>query len=253
MNETCRQPAYGGNWGLPYYHSWHNLKALFYNYNYNVPLLGNVSVPVFLDDVDFIGGVSNYDQNSGEPSFGNQWIGYGRVQSPIDSIWNVAIYDAAARDMGLDPIAHPADAHIAVQNKIDNNGTIAGIGRAGTWYKGLLKTLCTDPNFASVKVADLLDPNQSMTLAGFQQDLSGWVQTETGKSLCENFQKALPGVSALACQFGVATSVIALIDNNQCMNLPDNAIAKEFGTNLGCTRNSHLIAFFKKLKQIMGG
>jgi hypothetical protein len=253
MNETCRQPTYGGNWGLPYWHSWHNLDALFYTVKYSIPVLGTVSVPVYLDDVDFIGGVSNYDQGTGEPSFGSQWIGYGRVQSPIDSIWNVAIYDAAARDLGLDPIAHPADAHIAVQNKIDNNGTIPNIGRAGTWYKGVLKTFCTNTAFDSFKVADLLDGNQTATLAGFQQDLSGWVQTETGSTLCQVFQKTLPNYAPVACHFGVATSVIASIDNKTCMNIPDNPIAVAFNQNLGCTRNSHIIAFFTKLKQLLGG
>jgi hypothetical protein len=261
MNGTCRQPAFGGKWGLTMSDAWNDVHALFYKES--APS-GLINVPVYLDDFSFTSGVDNWNTATDQPSWGDQWVGYGRVQSPYWSELNANWYDNAAKKLGLNPFTSPLTAHRAVQAKINNNAYIAGIGYAGNVYKNFKMRACNDDT-RSPKIKDLLN-GYVASLAGFGQDISAWVKSETGKTLCQNLHGD-PKISFDAAKAGCNPIFIALtvpmIDNNDCLNqqttvhlgvtYPPSPIAQGFGVNLGCTRNSHLIAFFTKLKEILGG
>jgi hypothetical protein len=261
MNATCRTPMYGGMWGLGSYHSWHDIHSLFYT----VKLIGIYNVPVYVDDVDFVGGVDNWNTATDQPAWGNQWVGYGRTQSAYWSEQNVLWYDNVARHLGYSPIANPLTAHRAVQSAIDHNTFVSGVGYAGKVYYWFKLGACAD-NVNSPKIKDVLDPAMNVSRAGMDQDISAWVTSETGLTLCQNLKQnlGLTGDSlTIACQFGTMQVFVALIDNNTGMNqqavtcpngvtYPQNLIAQFFGIDLGCGRVNHIVGFFKKLKQALG-
>src|SRR5262249_52521884 len=65
MNDDCRGPVFGGNYGVPYWHEWHDIKertdAKIYDEKERKTIKGitvGITVPVYLDDMIFVGGVA---------------------------------------------------------------------------------------------------------------------------------------------------------------------------------------------------
>ncbi len=265
LNARCREPAYGGRWGLTFNHTreefnregkridrWHNLNAKFYDYE----VVGGLSVPVEIDDVDFIGGVSNFNHENGQPTWGGQWIGYGNVQTAAVSEEEVRWYDDVATRMGLKPFDHPVRAYARVDQAIANNRDVPGIGRLRDVHNNRLRDYCA----RTPKLRDVLDPGGVASFTGIGEDLSRWIEAETDDTLCEKLQDnpQFRDFAPMGCRYNVIASVIATIDNDRCMNrsrsgTPGDPIADGFGIDLGCSKQSHIIAFFTKLKEILEG
>ncbi len=258
LNEECRS-TYPSE-----YRAWADVKdqpgvnGLFYK---ATALYGYVNVPVFLDDFGWIGGTSNFDDETGQPAWGDHFYGYGNVQTATWAEANVAFYDDVARRIGADPERHPGSAHQQVQDAIDNNAFVRGIGRVGTAHADLVKEMCHN----TPKIRSVVDANKTATYAGWEADMSEWVKAETGKTLCQNLQGD-PKTTAFAsagCNSAVIMAFLGLIDNNDCLNRKPttrngtkygaSVIANAFETDLGCDRFSHLVAFFSKLKEVLGG
>jgi hypothetical protein len=249
------------------WHEWHNLPDRVGNEAqlYKIDVLAqfaswlkalglSINMPVYLDDVTIVGGVSNFDQSSAQPSYGNAWYGYGRVLTPTASEILAAWYDSAAQRLGYDPYLHPVAAHRAVDNAI-----AAGLRPVGTGLLALTRAqlyaqvICTSS--WGPRVANVVDPGGARSLAAIGQDLSGWVQRETGETLCQKVheQPQFAAVASAACNNTVVGLFFAVVDNNNCMNRPTDGIANLLGVNLGCNRDIHLARLFSQMKAFLGG
>jgi hypothetical protein len=264
LNQRCPGGPPNGAPGWPtLWDEWHNLpesvgdEAHLYNINIVTQIaswLGSlglsINMPVYIDDITIVGGVSNFDQSTAQPTYGNAWYGYGQITTPhlaeVLSEW----YDAAAWNIGQNPLAHPVAAHNAVDNAI-----AAGKAPKGTngWTRAQLyaNVMCSQ----SPTVASLLDPGGFRSTAAIGEDLSGWVLAETGKTLCQNVQSRpkYAAVAAAACNNAIVGLFFAAMDNNTCMNRPTNGIANLLGIDLGCTRDLHIARLFNQVKGFLGG
>ncbi len=244
LDEKCRQPAYGGHWGLVSYDSWHDVHSLMYTAN--GPF--GIKVPVDLDVAEWVGGVSNWNPVTDQPSSNGMWIGYGNVQTAAASEMAMKWYDDTAHAMGRDAIANPLAAHRAVQDAIANGAVVKGVPVAKSFHT-MMQAACD----MTPRIARVLDAGLVATRAGFGEDISNWVLRETGTTLCKHLQQDpdTKNFAPLACHYGTLMAVVPAIDNDTCMNLPDNPVAKAFNTNLGCTKRQHLVTLFAMLKKIM--
>jgi hypothetical protein len=279
LDTRCPGTAYGNLFWTTLWHEWHNLPDRVGDAAklYNVDVLAqfaswlsslglSINMPVYLDDVTDVGGVSNFDQSSAQPSFGNAWYGYGRTWTAgaanLLAIW----YDQAARKLGYDPIAHPVKAHQAVDTAIANGQqpTAQIWVWSGTRADLYNQIICTDTT--SPKVRDVVDAGGGASMAALGEDLSGWVQKETGETLCQKVheQPQFANVAAAACINVFVGAFFSIVDNNQGMNMtpvtcpdgvtyPANGIAQLLGVNLGCNRDIHLARLFSQMKAFLGG
>lgn len=189
-------PPHGAPGWPTFWGEWHNLPesvgeaAHLYNINIVTQIaswlssLGlSINMPVYIDDVTIVGGVRNFDQSTGQPTYGNAWYGYGQITTPKLAETLSEWYDAAAWNIGQNPSAHPVAAHNVVDTAI-----AAGKAPKGTngWTRAQLYANVMCPQ--SPQVSSLLDPGGFHSLAGIGEDLSGWVQAETGTTLCQNVQ-----------------------------------------------------------------
>ena len=112
----------------------------------------------------------------------------------------------------------------------------------------------------------MLDHGGAVSLAAIGQDLSGWVQRETGETLCQKVheQPQFAAVASSACNNTAVGLFFAVVDNNQGMNqqpvtcpngkwYPANGIAQLLQVNLGCNRDIHLARLFSQMKAFLGG
>jgi len=249
--------------GVPMWHEWHNLPdrvgtaarlykvdviAQFASWLKSIGL--SLNVPVYLDDVTIVGGVQNFDQASATPTYGDQWYGYGKVVSPAVANMAAVWYDVAAQNMGLNPYANPVGAHKAVDAAIDAGKAPIGASRL-TRAEFYRQVICP----SAPRVSDVLDPGGVATLAAIGQDLSRWVYAETGETLCQKINE-LPkfaGVAGAVCRNEFVGVFFTVVDNNTCMNRPDNGIAVLLNVDLGCNRDIHLARLFGQMKAFLGG
>jgi hypothetical protein len=257
----------GGPAGAPgwpaMWHEWHNLPDYVGNearlYNIDVikqfaswlSSLGlSLNMPVYLDDVTILGGVSNFNQDTAQPTYGNAWYGYGQITSPGLAELLTRWYDQAAWNIGQNPIVHPVAAHNAVDNAINNGQHPVGLGNL-TRAQLYSQIMCP----YSPTVESLLDVNGGHSLAAVGEDLSGWVQAETGETLCQKVheQPKFANVVAAACNNTFVGLFFAVVDNGNCMNRPSDPVANLLGVDLGCNRNIHLARLFSQMKAFLGG
>ena len=177
---------------------WHNLSAkgtIDEARLYNVYAILGISVPVFIDDITSLSGVRNFNANTGQPSWGTSWQGYGHVQTPQASEGYMQWFDAAAQLLGKNPYTKPVEAHKAVQSKVDagNSPSVNGVK-----HKDLIAFLCA----ASPKIQDYLDADRTASASGLGQTLSDWVARETNLTLCQNIrrQPEFADAAPFACQ-----------------------------------------------------
>ncbi len=176
--ERCRNPGLNhGSWGPLEYTSWHNVPVQIDKVN----LIAGISsflaqfiswnAGVYFDDFDMLGGLAPVDT-----SVYGRYVGYGKVQTAGWSEWNVAVYDAWARQLGWNPIANPVASHQAVQNHIDNNSWIKGVGYAGTAYHNFLQVVCDYSPWLK-NVIDVPPPGSPFSASdvGLDTMFRGWV------------------------------------------------------------------------------
>lgn len=254
--------------GVTMWHEWHDLRNRVGDAArlYKVDVLAQfaswlkrlgfgLEMPVYLDDVTVVGGVSNFDQGSAQPTWGNAWYGYGRVPTAAASELLVTWYDLAARRLGYDPIATPWKAHDAVERAINAGRQPRGLGLLDVTRRELYdRVLCNTD--VSPKVRDVVDPAGLWTLYALGEDLSGWVKAETGKTLCQKI-KEVPQYADLAPMLCGNHHLVGMffdvVDNNRCMNRPNDPIAIVLRTDLGCNRDIHLARLFRQMKAFLGG
>ncbi len=263
LDERCASPAPNGAFWPTSWHEWHNLPdrvgsaARLYwidvveQFASWLSSLGlSINMPVYLDDVTIVGGVSNFNQSTAQPAYGNAWYGYGRVAAP--GIYEAVAqwYDAAAKSLGKDPYSTPVQAHQAVDKAIAAGRAPRGTANL-TRHDFYSQLACP----WSPKVADVLDPGGTISLAAIGQDLSGWVQRETGETLCQKVheQPKFAGVANAACNNTFVGLFFAVVDSNNCMNRPGDPIATLLGVDLGCNRDIHLARLFSQMKAFLGG
>jgi hypothetical protein len=264
LNQRCPGGPPNGAPGWPaMWHEWHNLPDYVGNeaklYNIDVikqfaswlSSLGlSLNMPVYLDDVTIVGGVSNFSQDTAQPTYGNAWYGYGQITTPHLAEVLTEWYDQAAWNLGQNPIAHPYNAHTAVDNAI-----AAGKAPTGTngWTRAQLYANVMCPQ--APQVSSVVDPGGGRSLAAVGEDLSGWVQAETGDTLCKKVheQKKFANVAAAACNNTFVGLFFAVVDNGNCMNRPTDPIANLLNVDLGCNRNIHLARLFGQMKAFLGG
>jgi hypothetical protein len=255
--------------GGPYpaaWHEWHNLSSAGTNPEanlYNVDVLAELGkdlkkvadafgisfhIPVFIDDATILAGVSNFNQATGSNTDGT-WKGYGHVQTAVASEVFIQWYDEAARRLGKNPVTKPVESYQAVNDAIAAGKSPKGTN--GITRAQLYDALC----YYTPKISDVVDKNRGPSFAATGQDLSGWVQRETGKSLC-NKVKEIPAFASVApflCINAYVGMFFDVVDNDNCMNRPTDGIANALGLDLGCNRRVHLMRLFKQMKAFLGG
>jgi len=267
LNAQLDQRCPGGPANAPgwpsMWHEWHNLPDRVGNAAqlYKIDVISqfaswlsslglSLNMPVYLDDVTIVGGVSNFDQSSAQPSYGNAWYGYGQITTPAAAEALSEWYDQAAWNIGRNPVLHPVDAHNAVDNAI-----AAGNHPVGThgWTRAQLYANVMCPQ--SPQVSSVVDPGGMHTLAAIGEDMSGWVQAETGETLCQKVheQPKFAAVASAACNNTIVGLFFAVVDNNNCMNRPTDGVANLLGVDLGCNRDIHLARLFSQMKAMLGG
>jgi len=107
----------------------------------------------------------------------------------------------------------------------------------------------------SPQVSSVVDPGGMHTLAAIGEDMSGWVQAETGETLCQKVheQPKFAAVASAACNNTIVGLFFAVVDNNNCMNRPTDGVANLLGVDLGCNRDIHLARLFSQMKAMLGG
>lgn len=216
--ENCRNPGLNhGTWGPLEYTSWHNTPVQIDRVN----LIAGISqflsqfiswnAGVYFDDFDMVGGVAPIDT-----SVYGRFVGYGKVQTAGWSEWNVLVYDYLSRQLGWNPLANPVGAHQAVQNHIDNNWGIPGIGPAGTWYHNFLQVVCDNSPWLK-NVLDVPPPGSPFSASDVALDtmFRGWVDQYAAKNtgvFVKNFvchqvlhssDAALRSYAPLICIYGL--------------------------------------------------
>jgi hypothetical protein len=275
LQERCAGIA-----GGPYptvWHEWHNLGyPNGASKMYDVDVLAQLNqalsqlasklglgfqIPVYLDTTTILGGVRNYDQASGQPAFGNTWLGYGNVVTPKWADLYLYWYDAAAKNLGLDPVRNPVASHNAVDSAIASGQRVVGL--YGMTRDQVFQVVCANTQ----RLKAVLDPGGVVSAAGLAEDLSNWIKVETGKTLCENVQKQFPSFAPFACRNGLLGQFFSFIDNNDCMNqqattvtrngvpvtYPPSGLAQALNSDIGCNRNDHLVNLFTQIRHFLGG
>jgi hypothetical protein len=219
------------------------------------------SIPVYVDSATIVGGVRNYDQASGQPAFGSTWLGYGNVVTPHWAELYLYWYDAAAKNLGLDPVTNPVASHKAVDSAIAAGKHVVGL--YGMTRGQVFQVVCANTQ----RLKTVLDPGGVVSYSGFAEDLSNWITSETGKTLCENVQKQFPSFAPFACRNAFLGMFFGVVDNNDCMNqnattvtrngvsvtYPPSGLAQALNSDLGCNRNDHLINLFTQIRRFLGG
>ncbi len=176
--DRCREPAWnGGAWGPIGYAGWHDLDLFLDKFDIIDEignrvgqldwLPGHIKGKAYLDDLEFISGVSNLDPNSLQPYDGaDRFIGYGKVQNAAVSERLATTFDQWATKLGHNPYGSATatrNAYAAVAGAIAANANIPGVGAAGSAYRNLVQTSCNETTW----VRDVLDPSVDFGCVGF--------------------------------------------------------------------------------------
>jgi len=276
LAQECSEKA-----GGPYpavWHEWHDLNGHLFTYNlYNKQIteiagtavqaiatyfgaadIGSAlkkvlnvvpaNIPVAIDDVTTLGGVSNFDLASGQPANnGTSWLGYGHIQSPGVSEAVIRWFDSAAKRLGQDPMNYPTKAHTFVESAIAKHqanpskypAPLGSINAGGPLiqHNQLIDAACA----FSYGMRDLLDPYTAVSYSGFGEDIQGLTYNLTGQNFCD--RQVANGRTALAknaCNNVWVGYLFGAIDNNNPMYPANSDVAAQLNVNLGNTRDQHM-------------
>ena len=282
--EKCREPRFnGGVWGPGGYAGWHDLRdsagrrvkleTIDLIEEADIGWLpGHITAPVYLDDFEMGFGISRVD-----PALQDRYVGYGKVQTAGISEYAAAVYDDWARRLGMAPINRPLEAHRRVQQAINNNEYISGVGRAGDAWRNWKQSFCNVSPWMMQALGDsptdnnkdgqpdplvFPQPNGTQCYAGFSL-----YQPHSSRGVGKMFEQfvAAGNDGRVPAELKARSSSIPMIireayRNTGYMALRDPLSAYEtppgptcpLELDLGTGRNVHFVKLVKNLGAILG-